>query len=98
MAHNRTSEALDRALKDLRSNQNLFEGAMILLAGDLRQTLPVIPGSTVADQLSTCLKAPNFIQRIHGESSTGLISFPANVCQCQRNVFPKIFVNYENHA
>jgi len=36
-------EALDKTLKDLRSNHNQFGGAMILLAGDFRQTLPVIP-------------------------------------------------------
>ena len=35
-------EALDRTMKDLRNNQNRFVRAMILLAGDFRQTLPVI--------------------------------------------------------
>ncbi|XP_049826254.1 uncharacterized protein LOC126266393 [Aethina tumida] len=52
-------EALDRTLKDLRSNQNRFGGAMILLAGDFRQTLPVIPRSTPADELNACLKSSN---------------------------------------
>jgi len=42
MAHKKSLEALDRILKDLRSNHNRFGGAMILLAGDFRQTLPVI--------------------------------------------------------
>lgn len=59
MAHKRSLEALDRTLKDLRDNQNIFGGAMILLSGDFRQTLPVIPRSTVADVLNACLKSSN---------------------------------------
>lgn len=59
MAHKRSLEALDRTLKDLRDNQNIFGGAMILLSGDFRQTLPVIPRSTVADELNACLKSSN---------------------------------------
>ena len=59
MAHKKSLEALDRTLKDLRSNQTRFGGAMILLARDFRQTLPVIPRSTPADELNACLKSSN---------------------------------------
>ncbi|KAF2898048.1 hypothetical protein ILUMI_08127 [Ignelater luminosus] len=59
MAHKRALEALDRTLRDLRSNQIIFGGAMILLAGDFRQTLPVIPRSTPADEINACLKTSN---------------------------------------
>jgi PIF1 helicase. len=48
-------EALDRTMKDLRNDQNRFGGAMILLAGDFRQTLPLIPRSTPVDELNACL-------------------------------------------
>ncbi|XP_061393216.1 uncharacterized protein LOC133328686 [Musca vetustissima] len=57
MAHKKSLEALNRTLQDLRNNTNLFGGAFILLAGDFRQTLPVIPGSTPADELNACLKS-----------------------------------------
>lgn len=57
MAHKRSLEALDRTLKDLRNNNRRFGGVMILLAGDFRQTLPVIPKSTAADELNACLKS-----------------------------------------
>ncbi|XP_061394706.1 ATP-dependent DNA helicase pif1-like, partial [Musca vetustissima] len=57
MAHKKSLEALHRTLQDLRNNTNLFGGALILLAGDFRQTLPVIPGSTPADELNACLKS-----------------------------------------
>uniref|UniRef100_A0A0L8FXN2 ATP-dependent DNA helicase n=1 Tax=Octopus bimaculoides TaxID=37653 RepID=A0A0L8FXN2_OCTBM len=43
-------EALDRALQDLRHNIRLMESAIVLLVGDFRQTLPVIPKGTRADK------------------------------------------------
>ncbi|XP_037926227.1 uncharacterized protein LOC119661104 [Hermetia illucens] len=58
MAHKRSLEALDRTLKDLHDNQTTFGGAMI------RQTLPVIPRSTVADELNACLKSSNLWQYV----------------------------------
>ncbi|XP_075451755.1 uncharacterized protein LOC142492724 [Ascaphus truei] len=57
MAHKKSLEALDRTLKDLRNCQDIMGGAVILLAGDFRQTLPVIPRSTPADELHACLKS-----------------------------------------
>ncbi|XP_017469499.1 PREDICTED: uncharacterized protein LOC108361401, partial [Rhagoletis zephyria] len=57
MAHKKSLEALNFTLKDLRRNNNIFGGLMILLAGDFRQTLPVIPRGTPADELNACLKA-----------------------------------------
>lgn len=57
MAHKRALEAVDRTMKDLRGDSRRFGGAMILLSGDFRQTLPVIPKSTAADELNACLKS-----------------------------------------
>jgi ATP-dependent exoDNAse (exonuclease V) alpha subunit len=56
MSHKRALEALDRTLQDLRGNGNLMGGVVLLLAGDFRQTLPVIPKGTMADELKACLK------------------------------------------
>ncbi|XP_060880216.1 ATP-dependent DNA helicase pif1-like [Metopolophium dirhodum] len=56
MAHKLALEAVDRTMKNLRGNSRRFCGAMILLSGDFRQTLPVIPKSTAADELNACLK------------------------------------------
>ncbi|XP_046803760.1 uncharacterized protein LOC124419194 [Lucilia cuprina] len=55
--HKKSLEALDKTLQDLRNNQSRFGGAMILLAGDFRQTLPVIPRSTPDDELNASLKS-----------------------------------------
>ncbi|XP_043262445.1 uncharacterized protein LOC122403156 [Colletes gigas] len=59
MAHKKSIEALDRTMRDFRGNQNIFGGALILLAGDFRQTLPVISKSTPADEINACLKLSN---------------------------------------
>jgi len=57
MAHKLALEAVDRTMKDLRGNSRRFGRAMILLSGDFRQTLPVIPESTAADEINVCLKS-----------------------------------------
>ncbi|GBM60723.1 hypothetical protein AVEN_147978-1 [Araneus ventricosus] len=56
MAHKKSLEALDRTLRDLKKNDQLLGGSLLLLAGDFRQTLLVIPNSTPADKLNACLK------------------------------------------
>ncbi|GFY13502.1 ATP-dependent DNA helicase [Trichonephila clavipes] len=56
MCHKHSLEALDRTLKDIKNNTRLFGGALLLLSGDFRQTLPVIPRATYADEINACLK------------------------------------------
>ncbi|GFW15894.1 ATP-dependent DNA helicase [Trichonephila clavipes] len=56
MTHKKLLEALDRSLQDLRGNTRPFGSALILLAGDFRQTLPVMPRSTPADEINASLK------------------------------------------
>lgn len=65
MAHKYSLEALDRTLKDLRNNDRLFGGALLLLSGDFRQTLPVIPRSTYADEINACLKSSSLWRNGH---------------------------------
>ena len=48
-------EALDRSLRDLMGNSQPFGGKIILLAGDFRQCLPVVPGSSRAGTVSHCI-------------------------------------------
>ena len=52
MSQKKSLETLDRALKDLRGNEKLLGGGLILLSGDFRQTLPVIPRLTAAEELN----------------------------------------------
>ncbi|GFV67709.1 ATP-dependent DNA helicase [Trichonephila clavipes] len=56
MAHKHLLEALDKTLKDIKNNTRLFGGALLLLSGDFRQTLSVIPRATYADEINACLK------------------------------------------
>lgn len=57
MSHKHAIEALNRSLRDIRSCDTLMGGMVVLLAGDFRQTLPVIPRGTPADEINACLKA-----------------------------------------
>jgi ATP-dependent DNA helicase PIF1 len=57
MAHKGGFEALNRTLKDIRGSSCLMGGVTVLLAGDFRQTLPVIPRGTRADEVKACLKS-----------------------------------------
>ncbi|CAF4403118.1 unnamed protein product, partial [Adineta steineri] len=57
MAHRYALEALNHTLQDLRNNGNNMGGVVVLIAGDFRQTLPVIPKGTMADELKACLKS-----------------------------------------
>ncbi|XP_039282843.1 uncharacterized protein LOC120351029 isoform X2 [Nilaparvata lugens] len=65
MAHKKSLEALDRSLRDLRGNVQPFGNALILLAGDFRQTLPVISRSTPADEINACLKYSTLWRHVH---------------------------------
>ena len=64
MSHEHAMEALDRTLQDLRDNPTLMGGVVVVLAGDFRQTLPVIPRGTAADQLKACLKASHLWRHV----------------------------------
>ena len=70
MAHKKSLEALDSTLQDLRGNDRLMGGAVVLLAGDFRQTLPVIPRSTPADELNACLKASHLWRHVRSLNLT----------------------------
>lgn len=50
MTHKKLLEGLDRLLRDIREIDHLMGNVLVLLAGDFRQTLPVIPKSTSADE------------------------------------------------
>ena len=63
MAHKKLLETLDQCLKDFRGNSEPFGSTLILLAGDFKQTLPIIPRSTPADEMNACLK--NFNLWLH---------------------------------
>lgn len=56
MSHKRALETMDRILQDLRGNENLMDGVVLLLAREFRQTLPMIPKGTMADEVKACLK------------------------------------------
>ena len=64
LAHKKALEALDITLRDLRGNPRLMGGALVVLCGDFRQTLPVIPKSTPADEINACLKSSTLWNKV----------------------------------
>lgn len=57
MSHKGAIEALNRTLQDIRDCKSIMGGLVVLLAGDFRQTLPVIQRGTPADEIKACLKS-----------------------------------------
>ncbi|XP_029341343.1 ATP-dependent DNA helicase PIF1-like [Acyrthosiphon pisum] len=56
MAHKKGPEALHKTLQHLNNNKYIMGKVVVILAGDFRQTLPVITHGTTADQIDACLK------------------------------------------
>jgi ATP-dependent DNA helicase PIF1 len=57
MVHRQALQALERTLQDLNGNAHRMVGVLALLAGDVRQTLPIISRGTVVDELEARLKS-----------------------------------------
>lgn len=57
MANRKAVEAVDRTLRDIRQNDRPMGGLTVLFCGDFRQTLPIIPRGTRADEIGACLKS-----------------------------------------
>ena len=57
MAHKLGRQSLDRTLQDMKQNLTTMSGAAVFLCGDFRQTLPVIPRGSKADEINACLRS-----------------------------------------
>lgn len=71
MAHRHTFEALDRTLRDIMSDSNpnatdqLFGGKTVLLGGDFRQILPVIPQGSRQDTVLASINRSYLWNKCH---------------------------------
>ncbi|CAF1658077.1 unnamed protein product, partial [Didymodactylos carnosus] len=75
MSHRQALEALDRTLQDLRGNGKHMCGVVVLLAGDFRQTLPVIPKETMVDEIKACLKSSSLWKHVIPPGRGGALPF-----------------------
>ena len=55
MLHRYQLEAMDRTLKDIMGNDLPFGGKVLVLSGDFRQCLPVVPGASRAGVVDICI-------------------------------------------
>ena len=65
MSHKGAFEALDRSLRDIRECNKVMGGLTMLLSGDFRQTLPIVPRGTAADEIKACLKSSYLWRYVH---------------------------------
>ena len=64
MSHKRAFEAVDRLMQDIHSNTRTMGGTLLLMTGDFRQTLPVIPKGTKADEIDASIKASDLWKHV----------------------------------
>ena len=67
MSHKRAFEALDRTLRDIRNNESIMGQITLVMSGDFRQILPVIPKGSRADAVQASVKNSNLwtnVQRL----------------------------------
>ena len=55
MAHRHVMECLDRTFRDILENEQPFGGKKLVLSGDFRQVLPVIPRAARPEVVNACL-------------------------------------------
>lgn len=59
MMHRNAIEAVNTTLKDIRNSDESMGGILMILAGDFRQTLPIVKRGTMADEIDACIKSSN---------------------------------------
>jgi len=63
--------ALDRYLRELMNNrETIFGGKLLVLGGDFRQILPVIPHGRIADIVQACFKSSELWDHVEKLSLT----------------------------
>ncbi|CAK1587469.1 unnamed protein product [Parnassius mnemosyne] len=83
MAHKGGFETLNRTLKDIRGNDDMMGGVTVLLAGDFRQTLPIVPREIRADEIKACIKASNLWPLVKKLYLKKNMPFKGDVCAGQ---------------
>ena len=65
MTHKSVYEAMDKTFRDIRDKPNcLFGGCTVLLAGDWRQILPVVPRAGRSQQVYSCVNQSYLWQQV----------------------------------
>lgn len=65
MIHRYAVEAVNTSFKDIRNNGQIMGDMLVVLAGDFRQTLPLVRRGTMADEIGACLKSSKLWKSIN---------------------------------
>ncbi|XP_076038998.1 ATP-dependent DNA helicase Pif1-like [Oratosquilla oratoria] len=57
MSHKNMLEAVNKTFKEIKNSNDPFGNVTVLLAGDFRQILPVVPRGTKADEIDASIKS-----------------------------------------
>ena len=57
MVHRHVLEAFERTCRSIRQSDALFGGLVVVMGGDFRQTLPVVPQGTREDLVAVCIRS-----------------------------------------
>ncbi|XP_076029107.1 ATP-dependent DNA helicase Pif1-like [Oratosquilla oratoria] len=57
MSHRNMLEAVNKTFKEIKNSNDPFGNVTVLLAGDFRQILPVVPRGTKADEIDASIKS-----------------------------------------
>uniref|UniRef100_A0A0L8GPG7 ATP-dependent DNA helicase n=1 Tax=Octopus bimaculoides TaxID=37653 RepID=A0A0L8GPG7_OCTBM len=80
MAHRGALEALHRSLRDIKDSTVPMGGITLLLSGDFKQTLPVIPKGNRADTVRACLKSSALLRHCYNcENNKTAFSGPPHI-------------------
>lgn len=67
--HTKEHLCLNKTINDIRENSQIMQGITILLFGDFRQTLPVIPRRPQANEINVCFKRKLHLESWQAENS-----------------------------
>ena len=64
MTHKANLEAVNRTLKDLKDPNCVMGGVTFVMAGDFRQTLPIVDRGTRANEIDACIKSSTLWSKV----------------------------------
>lgn len=88
MMNRKCIEAVNRTLQDIRENESLMGGLLVVFAGDFRQTLPVVKRGTIVDEINACLKSSKLWKYVQK------YNLRQNMRVKQEHVHAKAFTDY----
>lgn len=96
MAHKRGMEALNKSMRNIKDNGNLMGGVTVLLAGDFRQALPVVPRGRRPNEIKASFKRSALWSSVRVLKLTRNIKFSIKKGDVTAGPFADVLLKIEN--